>query len=179
MGRLVNPDVVVDSPTSLHRLGLVSRANRDALVTPQLMNPDGTEQANARGLPYLVDKIANRGLRLPGARLHDYSRTGLSGPTFVAWVMGAALAGPTDIFRRIGGWDEKFFIYYEDHDIGLRAWKTGHRVIVDPRIRWVHEWQRATSRPRIGPWKHEARSSRRFYSTYPQSRDAVDTPSAG
>jgi GT2 family glycosyltransferase len=164
----LNPDVTVASPADLTRLAAVSLANEGSLVAPQLINPDGSEQANARGLPFLIDKVAHRGLKLPGARLTDYARTGLSGPTFVAWVMGAALAGPTDVFRRLGGWDERFFIYYEDHDIGLRAWEAGTRVVVDPAVRWVHEWQRATTGARLTPWKHEIRSGKRFYSKYPE-----------
>jgi N-acetylglucosaminyl-diphospho-decaprenol L-rhamnosyltransferase len=163
----VNPDVEVGSPHDLTRLAEVGKATR-ALVAPQLMNRDGTDQPNARGLPFLVDKFANRSVQLPGARLTDYVRTGLEEPTFVAWVIGAAVGGATEAFRHLGGWDERFFIYYEDHDLGLRAWEAGMSLVVDPHVRWVHEWQRATMRPHFLPWKHEFISMRRFYKKYPE-----------
>jgi GT2 family glycosyltransferase len=162
----VNPDVTVDM-VDLSRLEAVSRANGDALVAPQLLNPDGTEQPNARGLPFLADKIAHRAGGFPGSRLEEYVRTGLAGPTFCAWVMGAAVAGPTHVFRQLGGWDERYFIYYEDHDLGLRSWQQGHPVVLDPVVRWAHGWQRATTRVRLSPWRHELRSGRQFYATYP------------
>ncbi len=162
----VNPDVTVGPSADLTRLATVSAANA-SLVAPQLLNSDGTEQPNARGLPYLADKIANRGLHLPGARLDDYARTGLSSPTFAAWTIGAALAGPTSTFRDLGGWDERFFVYYEDHDIGLRAWRAGVPVVLDPSVRWRHGWERATTRPSIAAWRNELRSMRQFYAAWP------------
>jgi N-acetylglucosaminyl-diphospho-decaprenol L-rhamnosyltransferase len=146
----------------------VSTANGGALVAPQLLNTDGSEQANARGYPYLVDKVANRSLRLPGSSLHDYARIGLHGPTYVAWVMGAAVGGPSSIFTMLGGWDDDFFIYYEDHDLPLRAWLSGVPTVVDPSVRWTHEWQRSTKQLRLRPWMHEVRSMRRFYGKYPE-----------
>jgi len=163
----VNPDVTVSGPEGLRRLASVSWAN-GALIAPQLLNNDGSEQPNARGLPFLAHKFANRSVRIPGARLEDYVRTGLGGPTYCAWAIGAAIGGEADTFRELGGWDERYFIYYEDHDMGLRAWDAGFPVVVDPEVRWVHQWQRATKRLRWAPWKHELRSARRFYATYPE-----------
>lgn len=162
----VNPDVTVRSPTDLERLASVSLKN-GGLVAPQLVYPDGSEQANGRGLPYVLDKFAHRSLRLPGSRPHEYVRSGLVNPTYVAWAMGAAMAGPAHIFRELGGWDEGFFIYYEDHDLGLRAWAAGRPIVVDPMVRWAHEWQRATTELRVTPWRHEIRSAAVFYRKYP------------
>ena len=163
----VNPDVRVGCPADLNRLARISRSN-GSLIAPQLINPDGSEQPNARGLPFLVDKMANRGVRLPGSRLDDYAATGLVRPTYAAWVIGAAVGGRGQAFREIGGWDEQYFVYYEDHDLGLRAWRAGMPLVVDPAVRWTHEWQRATKRLRFSPWKHEFASMRRFYAKYPE-----------
>lgn len=163
----VNPDVEVAGAHDLDRLASVSVMNR-ALVSPQLLNTDGTMQPNARGLPFVVDKMANRSVRLPGSRPRDYTRTDLTAPTFVAWTMGAAVMGPSETVRQLGGWDERYFIYYEDHDFGLRAWRCGVPVVVDPGVRWRHGWDRATSRLSRTAWQHEIRSARKFYSAYPE-----------
>lgn len=162
----VNPDVRVGPAEDLARLARVATANR-GLVAPQLLNPDGTAQPNGRGLPFPLSKIAHRSRYVPRAHLDGYTRTNLSSPTFVAWVMGAAFSGRTEDFRRLGGWDERYFLYYEDHDLGLRAWAAGLPVIVDPSVRWTHDWQRATKRLRLAPWRHELRSGAKFYRKYP------------
>lgn len=160
----VNPDVVVD-PCTLPALEAL--AARGALVAPQLTFPDGSDQPNARGLPFVVDKLAHRGVRLPSARLASYTPPGRSTPYPVDWVMGAAVAGATDTFRRLGGWDGRYFIYHEDHELGLRAWSRGVPMLVDPTVRWCHEWSRDTARPSAVHWRHEIVSASRFYARYP------------
>ena len=162
----LNPDVTIADAANLGRLARVAAAN-DALVAPQLLNPDGTEQPNARGLPFVADKVANRVGRFPGSRLEEYVRSGLTTPTYCAWVIGAAVAGRADLFRELGGWDERYFVYYEDHALGLRSWQAGHPVVLDPGVRWSHEWQRATTRLHVTPWRHELRSATRFYAKHP------------
>lgn len=165
----VNPDVTIAGPDSLDRLAATSRAF-GAMVAPRLLNPDGSDQRNGRGLPFPTSKLANRGIRLPGVDADDYARGDLAEPTYVAWAIGAAVGGPTALFRRIGGWDERYFIYYEDHDIGLRSWLAGHPVVLDPQVAWTHEWQRETTRLRLDPWRHELRSARVFYREHPSLR---------
>ena len=139
----------------------------NGLVAPQLLNANGSEQANSRGLPLLSAKIRNR-LKPDSRKGRDYARTGFQEPTYCAWVMGAALAGRTSSFRELGGWDESYFLYYEDHEIGLRAWRNGIPVVLEPRVRWIHDWQRATTTPNVGAWRVEFQSMRKFYSAHPE-----------
>lgn len=162
----VNPDVevVFDSLDGLARLA----RRHGALVAPQLTNADGSFQPNGRGFPFLVDKLSNRGIALPGARLSRYTPDTSPGPTYVAWSIGAAIGGLRSTFDALGGWDERYFLYYEDHDLGLRAWRAGHRVIVDPGARWIHDWQRETSRFVFAAWRREIASAVRFFTTYPE-----------
>jgi len=167
----VNPDVVVAAATDLERLAATARRH-DALVAPRLLNPDGSEQRNGRGLPLPTHKLGHRGLRLPWVDPGAYARGGLDVPSYVAWAIGAAVGGSTALLRELGGWDERYFVYYEDHDLGLRSWASGHPVVLDPAVSWVHEWQRATTRLRWTPWRHELRSARTFYATYPGLRTA-------
>lgn len=161
----VNPDVSVDG-ASLQALGKIA-TDRDAIVCPQLGNPDGTTQANGRGVPFLWDKLAHRGIAFPGSSLADYLPDTSRRNTFVAWAMGAAVCGETERIRSAGGWDEKYFLYYEDHAFGLDAWARGQEVIVVSDVVWTHAWKRETKGLRLRPWLREIASASRFYSTYP------------
>ncbi|MCR4513040.1 glycosyltransferase family 2 protein [Aeromicrobium sp. 50.2.37] len=161
----VNPDVTV-APRSLDTL----RRSVDlhgGFVAPQLYYGDDTPQPNARGLPTVAQKFANRGARLPWVDPSAYARVDLPHPTYVAWAIGAAIAGRRDSFDLINGWDDKYFIYYEDHDLGLRAWLNGLTVVLDPGITWRHTWQRETTGVNLSAWRHELRSALRFYRQYP------------
>jgi GT2 family glycosyltransferase/O-antigen ligase len=56
-------------------------------------------------------------------------------PKGEGYVSGAALLVPKDAFLRLGGFDEAFFMYYEDIDLCLRANRSGVPVSVEPS--WI------------------------------------------
>ncbi|GAA4701174.1 glycosyltransferase [Phytohabitans rumicis] len=172
-----NPDLVVD-PAGLATF----QAHLDrhgGLVAPQLLATDGEPQPNGRGFPYATAKLGNRKV-WPLSRMHaTYRVTATPGEAFwVAWVMGAAVAARRNEFVRIGGWNERFFLYYEDHELGLRAWQHGLRVALLGDVRWTHHWARATNSFR---WSRahtlEIKGARTFYGMFPEF--IVGLPPAG
>lgn len=159
----VNPDVIID-PAGLASLAEIA-ASHGALVAPQLLNPDQSEQPNGRGYPLLVAKIRNR---LHGNDPRYRLRSTDGEPRAVCWAMGAAVFGTRELIDTIGGWDPHFFLYYEDKDICLRAWKSGAAVYLVPQVRWVHGWARETTQFRFAPWRRELASMAKFYARYPE-----------
>jgi GT2 family glycosyltransferase len=59
-------------------------------------------------------------------------------PTEQLFVNGAAMLTRRDLFLKVGGFDERFFAYYEDVDLGWRYWVLGWRVILEPASRVFH-----------------------------------------
>jgi GT2 family glycosyltransferase len=57
----------------------------------------------------------------------------------VDWVSGALVGIRRDVFVRLGGFDERFFMYHEDVDFGRRAREAGYRIWVRPAVRLHHE----------------------------------------
>ena len=55
------------------------------------------------------------------------------------WVSGAALFVPRPLFLKLGGFDESFFMYFEDIDLCKRIKKLGKRVIYFPGVK-VRHW---------------------------------------
>jgi GT2 family glycosyltransferase len=163
-----NPDLVLE-PGGLN----VLRAHLDVyggLVAPQLLSTGGEPQPNGRGLPYVTARLGNRRV-WPFSRLHAAYRV-LAGPgeaRWVCWLAGAAVAIRRSDFEAIGGWNERFFLYYEDIELGLRAWTHGLPVTVLGDVRWVHHWRRATNTFR---WSREhnleLKSARTFYGMHPE-----------
>ena len=158
-----NPDVQVQTSTfPAFEKTLEVRPN--AILAPQLLNPDGTAQPSGRSFPTLASKFLNR---LPGASNRGYQITaGADEQRFVSWFIGAAVLMKMDSYRELG-WDERFFVYYEDSDLGLRAWKAGRPVVLDGSARWVHAWARETAGFNARAWKLEVDSMMKFYSRYP------------
>lgn len=59
-------------------------------------------------------------------------------PTNVDWVSGAALLIRKELFEKLGGFDENFFMYFEDQDLCLRAKAHGNSIIFFPHMSVVH-----------------------------------------
>lgn len=54
---------------------------------------------------------------------------------------GAAMLVDRDVFLEVGGFDESYFAYYEDVDLGWRLWALGHGCVVAPAARVYHRGQ--------------------------------------
>jgi GT2 family glycosyltransferase len=160
----VNPDVGVNF-CDLARLRDHLESNGDRLLAPQLVNTDGSLQPNGRGVPTLLRKLGNRIGRgsSDGYQLYAVDSRDL----YVSWVIGAAVFSHRRTFERLGGWDERFFVYYEDHDLGLRAWAAGIPVVVTGGVRWMHGWARETLGFKLRPWLLEGHGAVMFFSRYP------------
>lgn len=161
----VNPDVTVDYDDLPVLSRYLDAAAEPLLLAPQLLDPDGTAQPNGRGVPTLRRKVAHR--------LNDHHQEGyrIFADTHtrrcIAWAMGAAVIGHRSTFAALGGWDERFFVYYEDHDLGLRAWRQGVPVVLMGDVRWIHGWARETSGRSWAAWKLELDGMVKFFSRYP------------
>lgn len=59
-------------------------------------------------------------------------------PYIVHWVSGAALCGRTDFIKEIGGFDESFFLYFEDVDLCERVHHRGGTVHCIPKFSLIH-----------------------------------------
>ncbi len=162
----VNPDVTADA-ADLAPLAAHLAQHPTDLVSPQLVNGDGSDQPNGRGLPYLAYKITNR--LKPEKLVGTYLRIAADSDAVECdWVMGAVVAGARERLAVLGPWDTRFFVYYEDSDLGLRNRKAGGRSVVLGSIRWLHGWARETTTASAAAWRREIPSMVKFYLRYPR-----------
>lgn len=162
----VNPDVRVVF-SELSDLQSVA-VTENGIVSPQLLNADGSLQPNGRGFPLLADKVRNRlgGEQELRNRYLLYSESAKSRK--VCWLMGASIFATRVVLNELNAWDPHFFLYYEDKDICLRSWRAGFPVILVSTSRWTHGWARETKAARALPWKREIASMLKFYWRYPE-----------
>jgi hypothetical protein len=68
------------------------------------------------------------------------SYVGWSGDTLrtVGWLSGCFILVRGDLLRRLGGFDEQFFYYYEDTDLCRRIWDSGHPILYNPNFSITH-----------------------------------------
>lgn len=141
---LINPDSEVQKG-SLSALLEYGRENPDIGVFGlKVLNCDGTLQYSCRHFPTLQAGIFRNtilGHFFPqNTYLTDYLMTGWdhNEPRDVDWVSGCAMVLRKKFLDEVGGFDERFFMYCEDVDLGYRAHQSGWRVTYFPYSIVVH-----------------------------------------
>ena len=106
-----------------------------ALLGPAILAPTGALESSVGRFPTLARLVAGR--RRPRA---DRGRLPAEEQAAgdVEWLTGACLFARREAFAELGGFDERFFLYYEDVDLAARVRAAGHRVVYEPALRLVH-----------------------------------------
>jgi GT2 family glycosyltransferase len=110
-------------------------------VGPVIRDEDGTEQASWN-LPMDLAWEVREALGLQGRwrrrLMLETRQRDPQGPWEVGFATAACLAIPREIYRKVGGFDEGFFLNGEDIELCDRIREAGFRVLVDPSIEVVH-----------------------------------------
>jgi N-acetylglucosaminyl-diphospho-decaprenol L-rhamnosyltransferase len=159
---LLNPDCeLLDG--SLARLAGAASTGPERLWVPRLLEAGGAVQRSAHPLPgtlgALLPALAHppalpRALRV---RVEPYRA---ERPRTVGWAIAACVAARTDVLRRLGPFDPREFLFFEDMDLCLRARAAGIPTVLDPSARVRHLGGHATRRAYAGE-PHELLARRR------------------
>ncbi len=169
---VMNPDVELDRDALAAALRVLAAHPEIGLAAPDAHGDDGARQYLCKRYPSVwvlfLRGFAPEGLRRRFARaLDDYEMRDVIADDLVAGVplaSGCFMLLRTALFRRLGGFDPRFFLYFEDYDLSLRVGREASVAYV-PAARIVHHGGEAA---RKGP-RHVAwflRSAWRFFATH-------------
>jgi len=146
----MNADVLMAEGGTTPMLAYLEGHPECALVGPRLAGKDGKPQPSCKRFPTLgfafAELFALNAL-LPESwwvRRFYYGDQDLTHPTGVEAVSGAAMLIRGEAFRRIGGFDEGFRMYFEETDLCRRLRDAGYDVIFCPQATAVH-WHGAST----------------------------------
>lgn len=142
---VLNPDVVLDRLSVSRAVTFMTQHPDCGLITPATTWPDGSVQYLCKRKPSVFD-LALRGFapswlkKVFAARLVRYEmRREIRDLVF--WdppiVSGCFMFFRGALFRQIGGFDERYFLYFEDFDLSLRA-SSRQRIAYVPAVKIVH-----------------------------------------
>lgn len=142
---LLNPDAVV-RPGCIDALSRALDEHPGAgIIGGRTLRPDGTlEPSSCWGAPTLWSMFCfatGLSTALHGSRLFDPESLGhwqRDTDREVDIVTGCLLAVGRDTWDRLGGFDERFFMYGEDADLSLRAHALGFRPRITPEAEAIH-----------------------------------------
>lgn len=135
---VVNPDVIfVESilPALTHTMA----ASRADIVAPLIVDSHGGLQDSFRGLPNPLELIWRRILR--SRRLVPAPATDTVSPD---WIAGIFLLMRRETFGRLGGFDARYHLYFEDVELCTRARLMGFSIMLNSRVRLQHDARRAS-----------------------------------
>ena len=137
---LLNPDTELQQGCLLQLID-TAQANPNALINPKLLNPDGTINACGNQMHY-TGITTCRALNEPSE-----SRVTLEK---VPLLSGAALLAPTKVLKALNGFDGRYFMYFEDTDLSLRARLLGYDLLCDSRAVIIHYYRLGMSASKFG-----------------------------
>lgn len=158
----LNPDTRADAADILGLADVLAEQPAVGAVGPLIHDEDGHVHVSQRRFPRAAISLASAFFvpRLrPSTRWSldivapgTYERSGSPD-----WVSGACVAVPRALLETIGGLDERFFMYYEDADLGRRVRDAGFDVRFEPRISIMHVGGASAPRARLIPVMTESR----------------------
>lgn len=151
---VVNPDIRLSADPFPPLAAAMDE--RTGAAGPLVRAPGGAVEDSARRFPTLLS-LARKAL---GAKAGpDYPAD--QGPVDADWIGGMFMLLNSDAFRSVGGFDERYFLYYEDVDLCRRLRAAGKSVVYNPLAEVVHDARRGSRRnPRL--MRHHAASLLRY-----------------
>jgi GT2 family glycosyltransferase len=138
----LNPDSVFECGSLSFLVEFFLKNPKVGIVGAGIVTEDGSSREEwSSGRPTnLFRVLRNKSGIFAGRRYWENRR-----PVSVGWVSGAALFIRRDIFERVSGFDERFFLYFEDMDLCLRVGLSGFKVVLLPSLSFRHEGGRSFS----------------------------------
>jgi N-acetylglucosaminyl-diphospho-decaprenol L-rhamnosyltransferase len=140
---VLNPDIRL-AGNPFPALLKVLRDESVAAAAPVITTPDGKREDSARKFPTLAS-LAGKALGLADGTYAQPEEA--ENPD---WLAGMFLLMRSSIFREVGGFDERYFLYYEDVDLCRRLRRRGYELRQAQEASAVHAARRASRRD----WRH-------------------------
>ncbi len=148
---ILNPDIAVVPGGFEKIVDFLEHNPKVGIAGPKLINPDGSVQDSCRRFPTLPVPLLRRTVfgKMAFAKkfLDDYLMADFDHNTnrSVDWLFGACLVMRRDVFQKVGLFDERFFLYFEDLDLCRRCWEAGLAVYYFAEVEMVHYHQRLSA----------------------------------
>jgi len=141
---LLNPDTVVLRNAISQLLRKISTQNVGA-ISPKLINKDGTFQLSSkRHFPtfwILLTYLLRLNKLFPKSKIfgqYNYTFVDENLNIDVDSVSGACMIFKKDVYELVEGFDERFFMYFEDTDFCIKLKSKGYRIIYYPEAQVIH-----------------------------------------
>jgi len=148
----LNPDTIVFKETIDILVSFLKKNKKAGVVAPFLLHDD-KNPFEQQGVKELTPMRAVFALSLLNKL---FPNNPVSKKYFIQWdkleikevdvVPGTAFMMTAELFKSLKGFDEKFFLYFEEFDLCKRIKQKGYKLFINPRVKIIHLWERSTKK---------------------------------
>lgn len=146
---IINPDILIKDDVIGKMCKFMEQKPECGMVSPDIRFPNGNRQVLAKKNPKIKYLVASRlsSDRENNKLLREYAMldSDLSVPQQVENASGCFMGIRTSVFKELGGFDDRFFMYFEDFDLARRLNKIAELWYCPDAVVY-HEWGRDSKR---------------------------------
>ena len=145
---IINPDVIIKDDIISDMAAYLDGHSDVGMLSPRIRFPDERPQVLGKRIPKPQYLIASRfRTEVPGKLLREYAMLNedLSVPREIQNATGCFMFIRTSLFRQLNGFDEKYFMYFEDCDLTRKVNEVS-KTIYYPDATVYHEWGRESKK---------------------------------
>lgn len=145
---IINPDILLRSNALKELYDFMNEHKDVGMCMPAVFFKDGNPQYLPKRDPKLKYLIANR---MPGLSLEKYRKhytmqdEDLSRVRDIEFISGCFMFAQTELLKEAGGFDERFFMYFEDADLS-RTIRRRTRLVYVPQVHVYHDYRRISAK---------------------------------
>lgn len=148
---IINPDIIITSSTIESLYSFMDKNPDIGMVCPKVLNEDGSVQPLKKRYPTVFDLFARRflpkslhGLLKKRLSWYETRDIGYEKIHDVEFMTGCFMFCRTSVLKAVDGFDERYFMYFEDCDLGQKFQNAGYRTVYYPNATVTHLWERAS-----------------------------------
>ncbi|KVV37267.1 glycosyl transferase [Burkholderia territorii] len=143
---VLNPDVDIEPNALVNAIAFLDDHREVGLLAPRIDDEHGALQHLCRRFPNLLDLAVRGFMPVPWRksfrrRLAHYEMRDVINDRDIVWdppiVSGCFMLFRTEVLKKLGGFDPRYFLYFEDYDLSLRTHDIA-RVAYVPSVRVIH-----------------------------------------
>jgi GT2 family glycosyltransferase len=156
---ICNPDIRISNDVFSPLMEHLKRFPHIGMACPRFLSEDGTLQPLNRRYPTVLDLLLRRfaparvrPLIQKRLQFYDMQDVGYAHSCDVPFMSGAFMFGRTDVLKAVAGFDERYFLYFEDADLSRKIQNYGYRTVYFPDVCVTHAWERMAHKNWRGTW---------------------------
>lgn len=147
---LANPDTLFIDKAIMQMVNKMQKDPAIGILGPQILDINNQIQIVGNGMPFLpqatfaftfLNKLFPKNKMSANYYLPEFDRRN---EKEIPVICGACMMISKSLFEKIGGFDEQFFMYFEESDLCFRIGRAGKKILYYPTAKVIHLSGRST-----------------------------------